>query len=84
MSNTNQPLNIPKKPRPSDSEFVKACLSGKSSTEIAEQFGVKSGSIQSRAKKLREAGVNLPVLPRQGKRIDVVGLNSIIEERADK
>ncbi len=68
--------------RPSDAEFVKACLSGKSSTELAEQFGVKSGSIQSRAKKLRLAGVKLPPLPRQGKKIDVSGLNDLIKQTA--
>jgi len=69
----------PKKPRIHDTDFVKACLSCKSASEVADAVGLTVESVAARARKLRKAGVKLPAFPRSRQGINVDALNTLIE-----
>ena len=64
--------------RVSDKDFVGAWLRCHSHAEVAEAVGLAPASVLARAKRLREAGVELPAYERVRKGIDVSALNSLI------
>ena len=51
------------KPQVTDVDFVKAFQRGKSHSAIADSLGVTVQTVYSRAKRLREGGVNLKTFP---------------------
>lgn len=58
-------------------DFVRAWQDCDTSKEAKEKLGQYA---VSRAKRLRDAGVKLKTFPREGGRLDVQALNSIIAE----
>lgn len=64
--------------RVSDEVFVAACLNCKSYAEMATVLGMAQASVQTRATRLRKAGVNLPVYARKQKVVNVTTLNALI------
>jgi len=61
-------------------DFVTTFQASNSRQEVADKLGVTYGSIASREKTLRKAGVNLKVMPKQprGIQIDTDALNALI------
>jgi hypothetical protein len=66
----------------SDAEFVKVYLGCKNNDELAVATGLKNP--QTRAAKMRKAGVMLPAYGRAKKTINVVELNKLIEQSTKK
>jgi len=66
----------------SNEDFVKAWRNAAYTNDVVAAIGLKRGSIYTRAKKLREAGVKLPALARRGRGpsvIDVKALNALLK-----
>ena len=63
-------------------DFVKTWQSSESRQEVADKLGVTYGSVASREKTLRKAGVNIKTMERQqrGIKIDADALNALISE----
>ena len=63
-------------------DFVKTWQSSESRQEVADKLGVTYGSVASREKTLRKAGVNIKTMERQqrGTKIDADALNALIAE----
>ena len=63
-------------------DFVKTWQSSESRQEVADKLGVTYGSVASREKTLRKAGVNIKTMERQqrGIKIDAEALNALIAE----
>ena len=62
--------------------FVTTWQSSESRQEVADKLGVTYGSVASREKTLRKAGVNIKTMERQqrGIKIDADALNALISE----
>jgi len=73
---------ITKNKRSTASEFVRLWQASDSRREVAQSLGVTYGSIVSREKTLRKAGVNLKAMEKQprGIQIDTNALNLLISE----
>ena len=78
----NQATQKPKQRRIDIVDFVKTFQTSDSRQEVANKLGVTYGSIASREKTLRKAGVNLKVMEKQprGIQIDADALNALIEQ----
>tara|TARA_R110000751_G_scaffold154747_1_gene259887 strand:+ start:162 stop:446 length:285 start_codon:yes stop_codon:yes gene_type:complete len=76
------PTETVKVKRSSASEFVRLWQSSDSRREVAQGLGVTYGSIVSREKTLRKAGVNLKEMQKQprGIQIDANALNLLISQ----
>ena len=63
-------------------DFVKTWQSSESRQEVADKLGVTYGSVASREKTLRKAGVNIKTMERQQRciKIDSDSLNALISE----
>ena len=63
-------------------DFVKTWQASESRQEVADKLGVTYGSVASREKTLRKAGVNIKTMERQqrGIKIDADALNALISE----
>ena len=63
-------------------DFVTTWQSSESRQEVADKLGVTYGSVASREKTLRKAGVNIKTMVRQhrGIMIDADALNALISE----
>ena len=63
-------------------DFVKTWQSSESRQEVADKLGVTYGSVASREKTLRKAGVNIKTMERQQRaiKIDADALNALISE----
>jgi len=63
-------------------DFVTTWQSSESRQEVADKLGVTYGSVASREKTLRKAGVNIKTMERQqrGIKIDADALNALISE----
>jgi len=63
--------------------WVSAYENGGSQSDVARELGCSSANVSTRAKKLREAGVDLPELTvtRGAKKIDVAALNERLKAR---
>ena len=63
-------------------DFVTTWQSSESRQEVADKLGVTYGSVASREKTLRKAGVNIKTMERQqrGIKIDANALNALISE----
>ncbi len=61
-------------------QFVRAWAASKTQLEVAARLGARQGTISRRAKRLREAGVTLTLLPNERRPVDVAGLNAILAE----
>ena len=71
-----------KQRRTSVVDFVKTWQASESRQQVADALGVTYGSIASREKTLRKAGVNLKVMAKQprGIQIDANALNDLISQ----
>jgi len=63
-------------------DFVTTWQSSESRQEVADKLGVTYGSVASREKTLRKAGVNIKTMERQqrGIKIDADALNALISQ----
>tara|TARA_Y100000310_G_C20529298_1_gene737632 strand:- start:222 stop:458 length:237 start_codon:yes stop_codon:yes gene_type:complete len=63
-------------------DFVKTWQASESRQQVADALGVTYGSIASREKTLRKAGVNLKIMAKQprGIQIDANALNNLISQ----
>ena len=75
-------MNETKQKRTNVVDFVKAWQASESRQQVADALGVTYGSIASREKTLRKAGVNLKVMAKQprGIQIDANALNDLISQ----
>lgn len=73
---------VEKRTYASDTEFVTAYATSSNLKETAEKLGVKVGTVQTRASKLRKSGVNLPKFARKVTAIHVDALNQLLAELA--
>jgi len=66
--------------------WVKIYEQGGSQSDVAREIGTSAANVSTRAKKLREAGVDLPELKvtRTGTTIDVDSLNERLSARLAK
>jgi transposase len=67
----------------SDASYVNVYVASKSIEEVARKLGLAESSVQSRACKLRKAGVKLPLFERKKKKIDVQALNNLIPNKEE-
>lgn len=72
-----------KRPRIDDKVFVAAWMkvhaSGGTQSDVAAELGCTPGGVTGKFKRLAKEGVNLPDLGRMKKRVDVEGLNGLIQ-----
>lgn len=63
--------------------WVSAYENGGNQSDVARTLGCTAANVSTRAKKLRDAGVDLPelVVTRGGKKIDVAALNERLKAR---
>lgn len=66
--------------------WVKVYETGGSQADVAREIGTSGANVSTRAKKLREQGVNLPELKvtRTGTTIDIEALNERLAKRLAK
>jgi len=80
MSETTKEI---KRPRIDDNVFVKAWMkvhaAGGTQSDVATELGCTPGGVTGKFKRLAKEGVNLPELGRMKKRVDVEGLNGLIQ-----
>jgi formylmethanofuran dehydrogenase subunit B len=67
-----------------DVEFVTAWAKAKTLTDVVAATGLQRISVQARASRLRKAGVRLRRFARSKKKIDVQGLNKIIDKLSER
>lgn len=70
------------RPRIGDKAFVTAWMkvhaAGGTQSDVAEELGCTPGGVSGKFKRLAKEGVNLPQLGRSKKKVDVEGLNGLI------
>lgn len=66
--------------------WIKVYDMGGSQSDVAREIGTSAANVSTRAKKLREAGVDLPALKvtRTGSTIDIASLNERLAARMAK
>ena len=82
MEEVRQQTQQKQQKRTSVIDFVRSWQSSESRQQVADALGVTYGSIASREKTLRKAGVNLKIMAKQprGIQIDANALNELISQ----
>ena len=77
-----------RRPRIDDKAFVAAWMKvhaeGGTQSDVATELGCTPGGVNGKFKRLAKEGVNLPELGRMKKRVDVAGLNGLIQSMMEK